>query len=106
MGLIFLLFLTWWFSVLVRSARRGGVLELLLATLRSGVAHRCKRHHSNGFDRILVTAAWHFRIAASSAFLLLFFYILLDSIEIEDHHTSTIISSRHTSFSLSFSLLV
>jgi len=106
MGLIFLLFLTWWFSVLAQSARRGGVLELLLAALRSGVARRWKRHHSNGFDGILVTAAWHFRIAASSAFLLLLFYILLDSTDIEDHHTSTIQSSRHTSFSLSFSLLV
>jgi len=35
---------------LARSARRGGVLELLLAAHRSGVARRWKRHHSNGDD--------------------------------------------------------
>jgi len=37
-------------SCLARSARRGGVLELLLAARRSGVARRWKRHHSNGDD--------------------------------------------------------
>jgi len=37
-------------SCLARSVRRGGVLELLRAARRSGVARRGKRHHSNGDD--------------------------------------------------------
>jgi len=101
---------------LARSARRGGVLELLLAARRSGVACRWKRHHSNGDDSNaaesngIATAVargsrqrWlgilsQQRLRHSFFFPFTYFYI---EKEIEDHRTSTIQSSRQTSFSLS-----
>jgi len=67
---------------LIRSVRRGGVLELLLAApvwrsgvalwrgataWRSSVVHRRKRHSGNG-GGTLVTAAWH---SYSSVFCIL-----------------------------------
>jgi len=77
--------------VLARSTRRGGVLEMLLD--RSGVGripeqHRRERRRRERRRRerrhrelwqwqgTLVTVTWHFSIAASFTFSLLYSYIL------------------------------